>query len=182
MILPIQQVLKFSHDLEFGIISFWFCQVQHSPSAPRKPRADSPLKHVWSQTLFTNSPCIFLTIILQLADHALSELSGQPNVAIPSYSSQPSIPVGSNLEEIRLKQVSVLPLSGFNIPLFLSAILIPSPFQAQDSPDNSLFSFQIGATSQEKGEEATSADSVVLSDEIKAKLQQSLQFLNQDIG
>ena len=132
--------------------------------------------------MFTNSPCIFLTIILQLADHALSELSGQPNVAIPSSSSQPSIPVGSNLEEIRLKQVSVLPLAGFNIPLFLSAILIPSPFQAQDSPDNSLFSFQIGATSQEKGEEATSADSVVLSDEIKAKLQQSLQFLNQDIG
>ena len=56
----------------------------------------------------------------------------------------------------------------FYKPGVTSAILIPSPFQAQDSPDNSLFSFQIGATSQEKGEEATSADSVVLADEIKA--------------
>ena len=45
-----------------------------------------------------------------------------------------------------------------------------------------MFSFQIEATSQEEGEEATSADSVVLSDEIKAKLQESLQFLKQDIG
>ena len=63
-----------------------------------------------------------------------------------------------------------------------SAILITSPCQAQESPDNSLFSFQIGATPQEEGEEATSADSVVLSDEIKAKLQESLQFLNQGIG
>jgi len=66
--------------------------------------------------------------------------------------------------------------------LFLSAILTPPPFQAQESPDNSLFSFQIGATSQEEGEEATSADSITLSDEIKAKLQESLQFLNQDIS
>ena len=66
--------------------------------------------------------------------------------------------------------------------LFPSAILTLSSFQAQESPDNSLFSFQIGATSQEEGEEATSADSAVLSDEIKAKLQESLQFLNQDIG
>ena len=65
--------------------------------------------------------------------------------------------------------------------LFPSAILTLSSFQAQESPDNSLFSFQIGATSQE-GEETTSADSVVLSDEIKARLQESLQFLNQDIG
>ena len=50
------------------------------------------------------------------------------------------------------------------------------------NPQTSLFSFQIRATSQEEGEEATSADSVVLSDEFKAKLQESLQFLNQDIG
>ena len=57
-----------------------------------------------------------------------------------------------------------------------------SSFQAQESPDNSLFSFQIGATSQEEGEETTSADSAVLSDEIKARLQESLQFLNQDIS
>jgi hypothetical protein len=58
-----------------------------------------------------------------------------------------------------------------------SAILIWSSLQAQESPDNSLLSFQIGATSQEEGEEATSADSIILSDEIKAKLQEPLQFL-----
>ena len=74
--------------------------------------------------------------------------------------------------------------------LFPSAILTLSSFQAQESPDNSLFSFQIRATSQEEGEETTSADSAVLSDEIKARLQdeikarlqESLQFLNQDIS
>jgi len=66
--------------------------------------------------------------------------------------------------------------------LFPSAILTLSSFQAQESPDNSLFSFQIGFTSQEEGEETSSADSIVLSDEIKAKLQEFLQFLNQDIG
>ena len=66
--------------------------------------------------------------------------------------------------------------------LFPSAILTLSSFQAQESPDNSLFSFQIGATSQEEGEETSSADSAVLSNEIKARLQESLQFLNQDIG
>ena len=101
-----QQVFKFSRDLESGVISFWFHQVQHSPSAPRKSRADSPLIQVWFQNLFMNIFCIFLTIILQLADHALSKLLGQPNTAIPSSSSQPLIPVGSNLEEIRLKQVT----------------------------------------------------------------------------
>ena len=66
--------------------------------------------------------------------------------------------------------------------LFPSAILTLSSFQAQESPDNSLFSFQIGATSQEKREETSSANSAVLSNEIKARLQESLQFLNQDIG
>ena len=66
--------------------------------------------------------------------------------------------------------------------LFPLAILTLSSFQAQESPDNSLFSFQIRATSQEEGEETTLTDSAVLSDEIKAKLQESLQFLNQDIG
>ena len=45
-----------------------------------------------------------------------------------------------------------------------------------------MFSFQIGATSQEEGEEAASAKSVSLSDEVKAKLQETLQFLHQDIG
>src|SRR6185312_14362532 len=46
------------------------------------------------------------TIILQLANHALSELLGQPNTVIPSSSSQPLVPAGSNLEEICLKQVN----------------------------------------------------------------------------
>ena len=128
MILLTQQVFKFSHNSEFTIIPFWFRHVQHSPSAPRKSRADSPLIQVWSQILFTNSPFIFLIIILQLADHALSELSDQPNIAIPSSSSQPSIPTSSNLEEIRLKQVSVFSLADFTIPLFPSVILIPSSF------------------------------------------------------
>jgi len=73
-------------------------------------------------------------------------------------------------------------LADFIIPLPSSAILTIPPCRAQESLDNSLFSFQIEATSQEEGEEATSADSVVLSDEIKAKLQESLHFLNQDIG
>ena len=74
-------------------------------------------------------------------------------------------------------------MADFIIPLPSSAILTISSYQAQESPDNSLFSFQIGATPQEEEEEeATSADPVVLSDEIRAKLQESLQFLNQHIG
>ena len=44
-----------------------------------------------------------------------------------------------------------------------------------------MFSFQIGATSQEE-ERETSAESIVLSNDIKAKLQETLQLLNQDIG
>ena len=110
-----------------------------------------------------------LTNTLQLADHALSKLFVQPNIAITSSSSQPFAPAGSNLEEICLNQVSAFLLADSTILLSLSAVLTLSSFQAQDSPDNSLFSFQIGATSQE-GEEATSADPVILSDEIKAKL------------
>ena len=43
-------------------------------------------------------------------------------------------------------------MADFIIPLHPSAILITSPYQVQESPDNSLFSFQIGATSQEEGE------------------------------
>ncbi|XP_039816271.1 uncharacterized protein LOC120678894 [Panicum virgatum] len=53
--------------------------------------------------------------------------------------------------------------------------------QAQDSPDNSLFSFQLGTTSAED-EVISSAESAPLSEETKAKLQEILQFLNQDIG
>ena len=66
----------------------------------------SPLIQVRFQNSLMNMFCIFLIIILQLADHALSELLGQPNTAIPSTSSQPLVPAGSNLEEIRLKQVN----------------------------------------------------------------------------
>ena len=120
-----------------------------------------------------------LTIILQIADHALS---GQPDITIPNSSSQLLVPAGSKIEEICLKQVSTFPLADFIILLSPSATLILSSFHAQEYPNNSLFSFQIGATSQEEGEEATLADSVVLPDEIKAKLQESLHFLNQDIG
>ena len=101
-----QQVFKFSRDPKSGIIFFWFHQVQHSPSAPRKSRADCPLIQVRFQNLFMNIFCIFLTIIFQLSDHALSELLGQPNTAIPSSSSQPLVPVGSYLEEIHPKQVN----------------------------------------------------------------------------
>jgi len=45
-----------------------------------------------------------------------------------------------------------------------------------------LFSFQIGADSLEEGEEAASAESAALSDKIKAKLEETLQFLNLGIG
>ena len=45
-----------------------------------------------------------------------------------------------------------------------------------------MFSFQIGAISQEEEEGPKSAESVALSDEVKAKLQDTLQFLHQDIS
>jgi len=79
------------------------------------------------------------------------------------------------------KTSKYLPSGRFHHSFVSIGHLTSSSFHAQDSPDNSLFSFQIGATFQE-GEEATSADPVILSDEIKAKLQESLQFLNQDIS
>src|SRR6185312_6271099 len=78
------------------------------------------------------------------------------------------------------KQLSFLLADPITL-LFPSVILTLSSFQAQESPDNSLFSFQIRAISQEEGEETSSADSAVLSNEIKARLQESLQFLNRDI-
>jgi hypothetical protein len=43
-----------------------------------------------------------------------------------------------------------------------------------------MFSFQIGVTSQEQ--EASSAKSVVIPEDVRAKLQEILSFLNQDIG
>ena len=57
--------------------------------------------------------------------------------------------------------------------------LTPFSFQAQDSLDNSLFSFQIGVTLPK--EELSSAESAALSKNFKAKLQEVLFFLNQDI-
>ena len=54
-------------------------------------------------------------------------------------------------------------------------------YQAQDSPDNSMFSFQLGTISAED-EAISSAESDPLSEETKTKLQEILQFLNQDIG
>ena len=44
-----------------------------------------------------------------------------------------------------------------------------------------MFSFHIGATSQEE-EGETSAELIALFDNVKAKLQETLQFLNQDNG
>ena len=125
IILLTQQAFRFSHKLEFGIIPLWFHQAQHSPSAPRKPRANSPLIQVQFQSLLINTFCISLTIILQLADHALSELSGQLNIAIPSSSSQPFIPAGSNLDEIHLKQVSTFSFGRFH---HTSCFHLPSQF------------------------------------------------------
>lgn len=52
--------------------------------------------------------------------------------------------------------------------------------QAQDTPDNSLFSYPIGDVPEE--EEASSAQSAKISDPIKVKLQEILLLLNQDIG
>ena len=86
-------------------------------------------------------------------------------------SSLPLVPAGSNFEEINLKQVSILPLSrSYNIFCPHRPFWLLFSFQVQESPDNSMFSFQIGATSQEEGEEAASAESIALSDEVKAKL------------
>ena len=44
-----------------------------------------------------------------------------------------------------------------------------------------MFSFQIGITAQEE-EEPSSAESAVLPDDVKAKLQEVFQLLSQDIG
>ena len=133
-----QQVFKFSRDPESGIISFWFHQVQHSPSTPENP---GQTLH-WYMYDFRTCPWTYSVYFWQ------SSFS-QPNTAIPSSSSQPLVPVGSNLEEIRLKQVNNLSFC-WPIPLlflFPSAILTLSSFQAQESLNNSLFSFQIGDTS-----------------------------------
>lgn len=54
--------------------------------------------------------------------------------------------------------------------------------QAQDTPDNSIFSYQIGDLLKE--EEVTSRNVALgeTPDEIKSKLQEILQLLNQDIA
>ena len=59
--------------------------------------------------------------------------------------------------------------------------LIPFSFQAQDTPVNSMFSFQIGVIAPEQ-EETTSAESAALPENVKVKLQEILQLLNQDIS
>ena len=59
MILLTWQVFKLSHDPEFGIIPLWFHQAQHSPSAPKKPRTNSPLINVWFQSSLVNTFRIF---------------------------------------------------------------------------------------------------------------------------
>jgi len=87
-------------------------------------------------------------------------------------------PPGSNFDEMNLKQVKTFPSRFHNIKMLSANLILFS--QAQDSPDNSMFSFQIGVASQE--EEPSSAESAGLSEDIKAKLQEILHFLNQDIG
>ena len=66
MILLTRQAFKFSPYPKFGIVPFWFRQAQHSPLAPRKPRTNSPLIHVWSQSLLVNTFCIFWQSSLSL--------------------------------------------------------------------------------------------------------------------
>ena len=66
MILLTWQEFKLSHDPEFGIISLWFYQVQHSPSAPKKSKADSKLIQVWFQSLLVNTFCIFWQLSFSL--------------------------------------------------------------------------------------------------------------------
>jgi len=53
--------------------------------------------------------------------------------------------------------------------------------QAQDSPDNNMFSFQLGVTTPEE-EEASSVESAALLEDVKVKLQEILQLLDQDIS
>ena len=109
-----QQVFKFFHDPESSIISFLFHQVQHSPPASKKPRADSPLIQVWLRNSSIKSFQALLTITFQLADHALTKSSDRPNITIPASTSLPLVPVGSNFDEINLKQVSIPLLSRFH--------------------------------------------------------------------
>ena len=88
-------------------------------------------------------------------------------------------PPGSSFNEINLKQVIILLSQFYDIQNFHRLILLL--FQAQDSPDNSMFSFQIGVASREE-EEPSSAESAGLRKNIRTKLQEILHFLNQDIG
>jgi len=45
-----------------------------------------------------------------------------------------------------------------------------------------MFFFRIGAIPQEEEEDPTSAESTALSDDVKAKIQETLQLLHQNIG
>lgn len=86
----------------------------------------------------------------------------------------------TQFDEIILRQVNPLWL----LLIHHYDIIIESDpsMQAQDTPDNSLFSYQIEDLLEE---EEISSKAVVLGevpDEVKAKLQEILQLLNQDIG
>ena len=105
-----QQVFKFSHDPEFGIIFLWFSSGTAFTFGSQKIQSKFSINTGMTSELAHKYIMYTLTIILQLADHALL---GQPDITIPSSSSQLLVPAGSNIEEIRLKQVSTFPLADF---------------------------------------------------------------------
>ncbi|RLM58016.1 hypothetical protein C2845_PM18G04450 [Panicum miliaceum] len=97
-----------------------------------------------------------------------------PKPVAPMSASTPiiSVPLIAPMTEPPAESSSSLPLDP---PL-------PQSLQAQDTPDNSLFSYQIGDLLEE---EEISSKVVVLGevpDEVKEKLQEILQLLYQDIG
>ncbi|RLM61495.1 hypothetical protein C2845_PM14G10320 [Panicum miliaceum] len=81
------------------------------------------------------------------------------------------------LAEPTEKQPSTVPM--MTLPIQFDEINLK---QAQDTPDNILFSYQIGDLLEE--EEVTSRTEVLgkAHDDVKTKLQDILQLLNQDIG
>jgi len=87
----------------------------------------------------------------------------------------------SQRREIALKQVSYLILILYFTNISSSNNLSPFPFQEQDSPD-SLFSFAIEIFDDE-GKEASSSQAIgISSTEIRAKLEDLLTLLHQDIA
>ena len=89
---------------------------------------------------------------------------------------------GSHFDEINLKQVRTFSSRFYNTEISSANLLFPLlSHNSQDSPDNSMFSFQIGMTAPEE-EEASSVESAALPEDVKVKLQEILQLLNQDIS